>query len=430
VARALAGRSSVDSGSSRSSVEELAREHTARDTVTADFRRPLALALRRAGQNLPVAGIGDRWTALRRRWRRAALYARFLLRRLARTLRYRFRLQRGEYPPPAMAFPPLVDEPAPLFAAAQGAVGRALGRGYLLFDRLREHFRIERSRLRDRLGGPRLTLVLVRQQVGLLLIVLALIVGGLGADVLVTRYGRHLAGLPGGHFLARHLTGPSAATLDSALTATATATGAVLGLVLTISLITFQTTAARYRSDRIVGFLVREQVGSVVVRLLAAGFLFSLWLLFLRDVVTGYPPYVSTALAVAVTTSGIGSLIVYRLHALLGLAPANVFRARRSSSCTAMSSSWPGRRRSGMSSTARSTPPTRSRPRRRSSPRRRKASSSCLGSPSTTSPTGSPPRPRASSLASRGRTRRCAGCRGRRSCSPTSSDARSARSWR
>jgi len=263
---------------------------------------------------------------MRRQARRVALYARFVVRRLAKTLRYRLRFQRDEYPS-VHALPPLVEEPAPLFPAAQVAVGRALGRAYLWFDRAREHVRIERSRVGDRFGGPRLTAVLVRRQVGLLLIVLALIVGGLAADVLTTRYGRHLASVPGGEFAARHLNGPSAGTLASTLTATATATGAVLGLVLTISLITFQTTASRYRSDRIVAFLVREQVGSVVVRLLAAGFLFSLWLLFLRDVVSGYPPYVSTALAVAVATAGIGSLIVYRQHALLGLAPANVFLA-------------------------------------------------------------------------------------------------------
>ncbi len=242
-------------------------------------------------------------------------------------MRYRLRLQREQYPAPPLPFPPLVNEPAPLFRGAQVALGRALGRGYLWFDRLREHFRIERSRLRDRFGGPRLAMALVRQQGRLLASVLTLIIAGFTADVVVTRYGHHLAALPGGHFLARRLNGPSPATVDSALTATATATGAVLGLVLTISLITFQTTATRYRSDRIVAFLVRERVGSVVVRLLAAGFLFSLWLLYLRDVVTGYPPYVSTVLAVAVATAGIGSLIGYRLHALLGLAPENVFLA-------------------------------------------------------------------------------------------------------
>jgi hypothetical protein len=86
------------------------------------------------------------------------------------TFRYRLQLQRGEYPPAPTLLPPLVDEPAPLLAGAQVAVGRVLGRGYLLFDRLREHYRIERSRLHDRLGGPRLTLALVRQQLGLLLI--------------------------------------------------------------------------------------------------------------------------------------------------------------------------------------------------------------------------------------------------------------------
>src|SRR5688500_3586620 len=72
---------------------------------------------------------------------------RFSARRLGRTLRYRFRLQRSEYPPPPTSLPPLVDEPAPLLPAAQVAVARTLGAGYLLFDRLRERYRIARSPL-------------------------------------------------------------------------------------------------------------------------------------------------------------------------------------------------------------------------------------------------------------------------------------------
>lgn len=268
----------------------------------------------------------DTRAQFRRKLRRTTLYARYIARRIRQTWRYRIRLQRDEYPDPQDSLR-LVDHPSPIFQREQLAVGRILGRGYLWFDRQRERVRIQRSRIGDRLGGPRLTLILIRQQVGLLLIVLTLIVVGFAADIITTRYGPDLRTLPGGHFAAHHLTGPSPATLTSVLAATATATGAVLGLVLTISLITFQTTASRYRSDRIVAFLVREQVGSVVVRLLAAGFLFSLWLLLLRNLLTGHPPYVSTALAVAITTAGIGSLIVYRLHALLGLAPANVFVA-------------------------------------------------------------------------------------------------------
>jgi hypothetical protein len=274
-----------------------------------------------------MAGTEDITSSLRRRRRESALVLRFWYQRARWVLRFRLRLQRGEYPPTPTLLPPLVNEPLPLLAAEQVRVGRVFGRVYLWFDRAREHIRIERSRWPDRLSGPRLTLALFRQQLGLVANVLALIVIGGAADVVVTRYGSHLGSLPLGNFARQHLSGPSTGTLDSALAATATATGAVLGLVLTISLITFQATANRYRSDRIVSFLLREQVGTVVVRLLTIGFLYSLWMLFMRGVLPGYPPYVSTALAVLVTTAGIGSLIVYRLHALLGLAPGNVFLA-------------------------------------------------------------------------------------------------------
>jgi uncharacterized membrane protein len=71
-------------------------------------------------------------------------------------------------------------------------------------------------------------------------------------------------------------TRPSAETLRIVLAAAAGGTATILGLVLSISLISWQATADRYRSTSIVAFLLRERLGSAVMRLLALGFAYSL----------------------------------------------------------------------------------------------------------------------------------------------------------
>lgn len=129
----------------------------------------------------------------------------------------------------------------------------------------------------DRQSGPRLGWGLARRQAGLLGILLLLILTGLAAGLLAQRVLEpQLSSRDLYTDLASHLAPPSAGTLRNVLAAVAAGTGAILGLVVTISLIVFQSSAGRYRSDRIIGFLIPERVDRFVVRLLALSFLYSI----------------------------------------------------------------------------------------------------------------------------------------------------------
>jgi hypothetical protein len=110
------------------------------------------------------------------------------------------------------------------------------------------------------------------------------------------------------------------------LAAAAAGTATILGLVLSISLIVWQSTADRYRSSSIVGFLLRERLGAAVVRLLALGFAYSLWVLALLEVF-GSRPYASAVLALSLSTVAVLSLITYRHLALLGYLPRSIARS-------------------------------------------------------------------------------------------------------
>ena len=215
------------------------------------------------------------------------------------------------------------DEDAP-FRGQQLAVGRLLGRGYLGLISAREKARIERARVPERVRPLRTVLELLGRQRALLAGLLGLIVIGAGLDVLLRELGPHVAhalGVEG--WLRSTFTRPSAETLRIVLAAAAGGTATILGLVLSISLISWQATADRYRSTSIVAFLLRERLGSAVVRLLALGFAYSLWVLALFEV-SGHRPYASTALAVGLCTAAVLSLISYRESALIGYLPVSI----------------------------------------------------------------------------------------------------------
>jgi hypothetical protein len=153
-----------------------------------------------------------------------------------------------------------------------------------------------------------------------------LLVIAIGVDVFLHRFGHDLVKIvPAHHFLRLHLDLPAPGTLSAVLTATTAATGTILGLVLSVSLIVFQATAVRYQRSRIVAFLLRERVASAVVRLLTVAFLYSLVLLLLSDVFSGVTLYVATLIAVGLSGAGVVSLITYRSHALAGYLPKQLF---------------------------------------------------------------------------------------------------------
>jgi Predicted membrane protein (DUF2254) len=208
-------------------------------------------------------------------------------------------------------------------------IGRLAGRGYLAVARTRERVRIARARVPDRVEPARTSFALINLQRSFFLGLAILIVAGLGVDELIhVGWGPTLGRLEIGHWLRSHLTKPSSETLRNLLAAAAAGTATILGLVISISLITWQATADRYRSSSIVAFLLRERLGAAVVRLLALGFAYSLWVLALLEVL-GFPPYASAALALLLSTAAVLSLISYRQLGLLGYLPRNIASSLR-----------------------------------------------------------------------------------------------------
>jgi hypothetical protein len=208
-------------------------------------------------------------------------------------------------------------------------VGRLAGRAYLFTVRTRERGRIARARIPDRVEPARTSLALIKLQRTLFLGLAILIVAGLAADELIRlAWEPTLGRLEVGQWLRSHLSKPSPETLRNLLAAAAGGTATILGLVISISLIVWQATADRYRSSSIVGFLLRERLGAAVVRLLALGFAYSLWVLALLEVLE-FRPYASAAFALVLSTAAVLSLISYRHLGLLGYLPRNIARSLR-----------------------------------------------------------------------------------------------------
>jgi hypothetical protein len=196
---------------------------------------------------------------------------------------------------------------------------------YLCWQRIKEHLRIQRARVPERMEPVQVSRGLLRRQLPFLVLLMTLIVLGLALDGLVRRYGSDAASWLGvEHRLRDTFSRPSDDTVRNLLAAASAGTAAILGLVISISLIVWQATADRYRSTSIVAFLLRERTGRTVVQLLALGFAYSLWVLALLEIFGADRPYVSAAIALVLTTVAIVSLLSYREDGLVGYLPARI----------------------------------------------------------------------------------------------------------
>lgn len=214
----------------------------------------------------------------------------------------------------------------PVLSGVQIWIGRRLGAVVIWRDEWRERRLIWRSQSPERGATRGILGSLVGAQRGLLLAIVVTASVTIAIDILLDSVGSSLLPhVPWHAFLRDNLSLPPASTLNNTLIATAAATGTILGLVLSVSLIVFQTTAERYRQARIVQFLLRERVGSTVVRLLVTAFLYSLLLLLLSGAFSEIHFYVGTTVAVLLTAAGVVSLIPYRVHALSGYLPGRLF---------------------------------------------------------------------------------------------------------
>jgi hypothetical protein len=240
-------------------------------------------------------------------------------------LRWRFALRSLRYRRPLRRLRLLRDPDGDVaFRRIQLTLGRLAGRVYARGVNTGERARIARARLPDRTEPVRTAVALVRLQRSLIATLLALIAVGLALDITVCRFGPDLASALGiENWLRDTFTRPHDDTLRNLLAAAAGGSATILGLVLSISLIVWQTTAERYRSTTIVGFLLRERIGAAVVRLLALGFAYSLWVLAILEV-AGQRPYISAGLALALSTAAVLSLLGYRETGLLGYHPSSI----------------------------------------------------------------------------------------------------------
>ena len=118
---------------------------------------------------------------------------------------------------------------------------------------------------------------------------------------------------------------PSPDTLNQILQVIATASAGVIALVVTISMVTLQSTSERL-GNRMVRFLMEEPVGRYVIDLLVLAFLLSLWGLFLSRP-PDLEPIVTTTAAALLLSLGIATLVVYRDYALAFITPAHSARA-------------------------------------------------------------------------------------------------------
>lgn len=220
---------------------------------------------------------------------------------------------------------PLEPRRGGVLGTLQVLIGRLLGRLVLLWHDVRESWRVRRSRISKGSVSPLgILLSILRQQLGRIVWLLAVFALALLADWVLQSY--QLDWLPAVEWLRETLSLPSDGTLTDLLFGVSAGTGVILGLVLTVSMTVFQTTAERYDSDRVVQFLLREPVGSLVISLLSTGFILSLLTLGVMGVFS-FSPVIATYVTLLISILGVLAAIVYRQYALFGYLPRSLFSA-------------------------------------------------------------------------------------------------------
>jgi hypothetical protein len=116
---------------------------------------------------------------------------------------------------------------------------------------------------------------------------------------------------------------PDKDTIIGLLGAVISGIAAIIGLLLSISLVVLQLAANRYPHSMI-RFLVDEKVGAYIIDLLVTTFLFALWTLFLFNRTT-VVPYISVFSCLVLATISVVFVFVYRTHGLYFFHPKQTF---------------------------------------------------------------------------------------------------------
>jgi len=199
----------------------------------------------------------------------------------------------------------------------------AILRGY---HKLKEYIKIYRFRISEELSRHEIFVELIKRRWKSLFALSGLIIICFTLDVLfsyfllpiIIKYSWY-------KLLTSYLQFPGTGIIVSVLCAIISGVAAVIGLLLSISLVVLELASNRY-PYRMVRFLIEEKVGSYIMDLLVTTLLFSLWTLFLLN--RGMTiPYISILVCLLLFSFSIIFLFVYRSYSLSFFQPQQGFEA-------------------------------------------------------------------------------------------------------
>lgn len=192
------------------------------------------------------------------------------------------------------------------------------------YYKLKEYLKIYRFKFDEELSRHRIFWELIKRRWKSLFALSGLIILSFILDVLFFHFlAPVLADQPWYKSLVSYIQFPNTNIILSVLGAIISGVAAVIGLLLSISLVVIELAANRYPS-RMVRFLVEEKVGAYIIDLLVMTLLFSLWTLFLlqRGVIV---PYISILVCLLLASFSIVFLFVYRDYSLYFFQPYQGF---------------------------------------------------------------------------------------------------------
>jgi len=190
--------------------------------------------------------------------------------------------------------------------------------------KLKEYVKIYKFKLKEEISRHRIFWELVRNRWRSLFALFGLITICFVLDILfVTSIIPFISNQPWFVSLSEYIQFPNTQTIIGLLSAIVQGVAALIGLLLSISLVVLELAANRY-PYRMVRFLIEEKVGAYILDMLVTTLLFSLWTLFLLQRGAKIP-YVSVLVCVLLTSFSIVFLFVYRKHSLYFFQPRRGF---------------------------------------------------------------------------------------------------------
>lgn len=192
------------------------------------------------------------------------------------------------------------------------------------YYRFKEHLRIHRFKFGEEISRQKIFWELFRNRWRSFLTLFALVIVCFILDILYSDFlVPFIIQQPWHASLNRFIQFPSNDIIIGLLGAVIQGVAAIIGLLLSISLVVLELAAINYPT-RMVRFLIEEKVGAYITDFLTTTLLFSIWTLFLLQRGTSIP-YVSIFVNILLASASIVFLFAYRKYSLYFFQPRQGF---------------------------------------------------------------------------------------------------------